>query len=165
LSFQCLNAGQNDNFRTKVSGISAGGKGALMKPKYSVIFLTLFYLVTPPMTVRAHHATANNFDISKTIRLKGVISKLNWANPHARVWMDVKGERGGDEHWDVELASPGGIIVSGLSKDALMPGTTITVIGYPAKTNDPSDASHDPAVCATQLTLADGTTAQFVVGI
>jgi len=136
-----------------------------MKAKYSVAFLTLIYLLIPQMAIRAHHATAINFDISKTIRLKGIVSKLNWANPHAHVWMDVKVERGGDKRWDVELASPGGIIVSGLSKDALMPGTTITVIGYPAKTNDPSDASRDPAVCATQLTLADGTTAQFVVGI
>ena len=77
--------------------------------------------------------------------------------------MDVKNERGRTEQWDVELASPGGIIVSGLSKDALKPGTAITIVGYPGKAN--ADPSRDPAVCATQLTLADGTTAQFVVGI
>jgi hypothetical protein len=118
-----------------------------------------------PLAIRAHHATAINFDVSKTIRVKGVVSKLNWANPHVHASIDVKAERGPEEHWDVELGSPGAIIVSGLSRDVLMPGTTITVLGYPAKTNTSPDPSHDPALCATQLTLADGTTAQFVVGI
>jgi hypothetical protein len=136
-----------------------------MKVKYAVILLTFVSLLIPPVAVRGHHATAIDFDISKTVRVKGVVTKLNWANPHAHVWIDVKSERGAEEHWDVELGSPGAIIVSGLSKDLLMPGTTVTVIGYPAKANASSDPSHDPALCATQLTLADGTTAQFVVGI
>src|SRR4030095_7295240 len=136
-----------------------------MKAKYSAIFLSLISLFMPPVAMRAHHATAIDFDISKTIRVKGVVSKLNWANPHAHVWIDVKRDGDAEEHWDVELGSPGAIIVSGLSKDLLMPGTTITVIGYPAKANTSSNPSHDPALCATQLTLADGTTAEFVVGI
>jgi hypothetical protein len=137
----------------------------MMKAKYTVIFLVLIVLSMPSFTLQAHHATAIDFDTSKTIRLKGVVSKLSWANPHAHVWIEVKGQRGAGEHWDVELGSPGAIIVSGLSKDLLMPGTTITVIGYPAKTNTSSDPLNNPAVCATQLTLADGTTAQFTVGI
>jgi Family of unknown function (DUF6152) len=136
-----------------------------MKAKYSVIFLTLISLFMPKVAIRAHHATAIDFDISKTVRVKGVISKLNWANPHTHVWIDVKRDGDAEEHWDVELGSPGAIIVSGLSKDLLMPGTPITVTGYPAKANTSSNPSHDPALCATQLTLADGTTAQFVVGI
>lgn len=136
-----------------------------MKAKYTVIILTFTSLLMPPVAIHGHHATAIDFDISRTIRVKGVVSKLNWANPHAHVWIDVKGERGVEEHWDVELGSPGAIIVSGLSKDVLMPGTTITVLGYPAKTNTATDLQNNPAVCATQLTLADGTTAQFTVGI
>jgi hypothetical protein len=136
-----------------------------VKAKYTVIFLILVSLLMPPIGIRGHHATAIDFDVSKTIRVKGVVSKLNWANPHAHVWIDVKGERGAEELWDVELGSPGAIIVSGLSKDVLMPGTAITVIGYPAKTNTATDLQNNPAVCATQLTLADGTTAQFTVGI
>jgi hypothetical protein len=136
-----------------------------MKARNSTNFLILIFLLMPSIALPGHHATATDFDISKTIRLKGVISKLNWANPHAHVWIEVKGERGAAEHWDVELASPGGIIVSGLSREMLIPGTTITILGYPSKANLSSDASHDPAVCATQLMLEDGTTAQFVVGI
>jgi hypothetical protein len=136
-----------------------------MKVKYSAVFLISACLLIPPAALRAHHATATDFDTSRTIRVKGVVSKLNWANPHAHVWIEVNDERGGKEYWDVELGSPGAIIVSGLSRDVLMPGTTITVTGYPAKANVPSDPSRSPGICATQLTLADGTTAQFVVGI
>jgi len=105
-----------------------------------------------------HHATATQFDISKTVKLKGTIGKLDWANPHVHVSIDVKSERGGVQHWDVELGSPGAVIVVGLSKDTLKPGTSVTFDGYPGTAKGFS-------LCATQITLADGTTATFVVGI
>ena len=117
------------------------------------------------MTVKPHHATAIQFDVSKTIQVKGVISKLDWANPHVHLSLDIKTSGAADEQWNVELASPGGIIVTGLSKDALKPGTTVRITGYPAKTNGSRNPSMLLSVCATQLTLADGTTATFVVGI
>ena len=112
---------------------------------------------------RGHHATAVQDDISQTVRLKGVVSRLDWANPHAHLHLDVKGVRGTEEHRDVELGSPGAVIVSGLSKNALMPGVTVTVVGYPGKAN--RSPGSETALCATHVTLADGTTAEFVVGI
>ena len=110
-----------------------------------------------PGTVGAHHATALQFDVSTTVKLTGVISKLDWANPHVHLSLEVKSGDGVVELWDVELASPGGVIVTGLSKDLLKPGTTISITGYPAKTK--------LAVCAKELSLADGTAATFVIGI
>src|SRR5688572_4530877 len=104
-----------------------------MKSSYPCVFLIAICLLLTQISVDAHHATATQFDSSKTVRLKGVVSKLDWANPHVHVFVDVEGERGADEQWDVELASPGGIIVSGLSKDLLKPGTALTIIGYPGK--------------------------------
>ena len=106
----------------------------------------------------SHHATALQYDISKTVTLEGTVSKLEWANPHVHIQVDVKGARG-IETWDIELASPGGTIVSGLSKDVLKPGTAVTLTGYPGK------ASASSSLCATHLKLADGTTATFVVGL
>jgi Family of unknown function (DUF6152) len=143
-----------------------------MKARYLFASLILVGIQLSEVSLRAHHATAVQFDISKTVKLQGVVSKLNWANPHAHVLIDVKRDRE-TEHWDVELASPGGIIVSGLSQDLLKPGTTLTVTGYPAKANASVDSLSDPAsrsasklsLCAIQLMLADGTTAKFVVGI
>ena len=117
-------------------------------------YLVALLLLVIPGTVGGHHATALQFDVSRTIKLTGVISKLDWANPHVHVSLEVKNAA---EVWDVELASPGGVIVTGLSKDLLKPGTTIRITGYPAKTK--------LAICAKELILADGTTATFVVGI
>src|SRR5262245_49004485 len=142
-----------------------------MKAKYLFASLIIVGIQLTRLSVRAHHATAVQFDISKTVKLQGVVSKLDWANPHAHVRIDIKRDRGPEEHWDVELASPGGIIVTGLSQDLLKPGTMLTVIGYPAKANPSNDSSSSTpsapqlSVCAIQLVLADGTTAKFVVGI
>jgi hypothetical protein len=114
--------------------------------------------------LRAHHATATQFDPSKTMKVTGVVSKLAWTNPHVHLALTVKTAGGREENWDVELGSPGAIIVSGLSRDQLEPGITLTITGYPGRASA-SPGSPALSVCATQVTLSDGTTAQFVVGI
>jgi len=120
-------------------------------------YLAAILFLVMPGTVGAHHATALQFDVSRTVKLTGVISKLDWANPHVHLSLEVKSGDGVVELWDVELASPGGVIVTGLSKDLLKPRTTVHITGYPAKSKQ--------AVCAKELILADGTTATFVIGI
>jgi hypothetical protein len=127
----------------------------------SACLLAIFLQSTTPGW--GHHATAAQYDISRTITLKGVVSKLDWANPHAHLRLDVKNAGGKGEQWDVELGSPGAVIVSGLSKEVLMPGATLTVVGYPGKSNASPGASL--SLCVRELTLADGSKAEFVVGI
>src|SRR5215510_8107220 len=109
------------------------------RAKPALLFLVAVLLLCTPFTMRAHHSTAAQFDTSRTVKVTGIISKLDWANPHVHVLMDVK-----TEHWDVELASPGGIVVAGLSKDLLKPGTTVTITGYPGKI--------PLSICAKELT-------------
>ena len=136
-----------------------------MKMRASVVCFVVICL-QGSVTVPAHHATALQYDISKTVRLKGVVSKLDWANPHAHLHLDVKDADGNAEHWDVELGSPGAVIVSGLSRPVLSPGVTVTVVGYPGKAGSVTGPSGSEApLCATKVTLSDGTTAEFVVGI
>jgi len=118
-----------------------------------VLIVLPFVVFCLPLT--AHHATAAQYDTSTTVSLKGAISRLDWGNPHVHVHMDVK-----DENWDVEFGSPGAVIVSGLSREMLKPGAALTIKAYPTKS---TKAPH--AACATEVTLADGTTAHFVVGI
>jgi len=136
-----------------------------MKALLRFILVLLIAVRWTPTFGGAHHATATQFETSKTVKLKGVVKKLDWANPHVHVYVDVKAERDLIEHWDVELASPGGIIVAGLSRDMLKPGTVLEFTGYPGKANISSRTSAEFSVCATQVTLTDGTTATFVVGI
>jgi hypothetical protein len=122
----------------------------------------------------AHHATAADYDISKTIAHKGTITRVDWSNPHIHVYIDVK-DSGHLEHWAVEFPSPGGTIVAGLSRQLLMPGTVLEFEGYPAKPNfhpdlhkwgaGSSETLAERFACATAVTLADGSHVGFVVGI
>ena len=138
-----------------------------MKSRFPVAFTLLFCLHATQVFPSSHHATAANFDVSKTVKVKGVVARLEWGNPHAHLVVDVKDSGNVTEQRDVELASPAAIIVSGLSKGVLGPGAALTIVGYPGKTNGSSGTQREKplSLCATQVTLADGTTATFVVGI
>jgi hypothetical protein len=121
----------------------------------------LIFLALP---VWAHHATAAQYDVSTTMTLKGTISRIDWTNPHIHVYVDVKMENGNSESWIVEFPSPGAIIVAGLSKQLLVPGTPLTLEAYPSKPSTDRNKVQRNA-CAKAITLSDGSRFAFVVGI
>ena len=97
----------------------------------------------------AHHSFAAEFDRSKTITLQGTVTKVEWANPHARFYIDVKDEKGKVNNWDMELASPNGLMRRGWTRNSLKIGDVVTVTGWAAKAA--------PYVGNTNtVTLADG---------
>jgi hypothetical protein len=98
---------------------------------------------------RAHHSFAAEFDASKAIRLRGVLTKIEWTNPHSYFYMDVKDEQGNVVNWSCEAGSPGALSRRGFKRGDLKLGDTIIVDGYPAK-----DASH--LIDARRVTLPDG---------
>jgi len=80
----------------------------------------------------AHHGTAA-YDLSKTVTVKGKISKFNFINPHCQVYFDVTGDKGAMEHWQAELTSPNHLIRTGWTKESLKPGDDVTITGYRTK--------------------------------
>ena len=92
----------------------------------------LFALASP---VLAHHSGAAEFDSSKKIELTGVVTKLEWTNPHAHFYMDVKDASGNVTNWNLELASPNVLIRNGWKRSSLKPGDHVTVTGVRAKDN------------------------------
>jgi hypothetical protein len=104
---------------------------------------------------QAHHAFAAEFDARKPIMLSGTVTKVEWLNPHARVYVDVKPPVGAATNWELELTSPNGLMRQGWSRDSLKRGDMLTVSGYMAR-----DGSH-LAVVRT-IRFADGRT--VVVG-
>jgi hypothetical protein len=128
------------------------------------LLLCLFWL-RAAVPLWAHHATAAQFDVSRTVAIKGTVSRINWSNPHVHIEIYVEQEKRVTETWDVELGSPGAVIVAGLSKEMIQPGAVLTITGYPGKATTEQPASMPHSVCAKKLTLSDGTTATFVVGI
>lgn len=92
----------------------------------------LFALASP---VLAHHSGAAEFDSTKKIELTGVVTKLEWTNPHAHFYMDVKDAGGNVTNWNLELASPNVLIRNGWKRSSLKPGDHVTVTGVRAKDN------------------------------
>jgi len=83
--------------------------------------------------LRAHHAFSAEFDAKKPVKLEGVVSKMQWINPHAWIHVDVKRPDGKLETWMIEGGTPNTLFRRGFTKDSLKTGTTIVVEGYRAK--------------------------------
>jgi hypothetical protein len=97
----------------------------------------------------AHHSFAAEFDRNLTVNVTGSVTKVEWANPHARFYVDVKDEGGQTVNWDFELASPNGLMRRGWTRNSMKIGDVVTVTGYRAK-------NHPHVGNASTVTLADG---------
>ena len=96
----------------------------------------LALLSTVPLV--AHHAVSAEFDSGKVITLKGVVSKVDWVNPHIFIYLDVKDESGKVTTWRLQSVPPMFMKGSGLTKEKLLDGAETTVTAFPAK--DGTDA-------------------------
>ena len=119
-----------------------------MKLKLSVLIGMAGLL--SPILIFAHHAFSAEYDANKTIVLKGVVTKLEWTNPHVRFYVDVKDDKGVVTNWDLELQSVNSLTRNGWSRHALKVGEQVTVSAYLAK-----DGSNR-ANARGSVTLADG---------
>ena len=81
----------------------------------------------------AHHSFAAEYDSSKPIQLSGTVVKLEWMNPHARFYIDVKDEAGKVTNWELELGSPNGLMRRGWTRNTLKVGESVEVEGSLAK--------------------------------
>ena len=81
----------------------------------------------------AHHSFAAEFDADQPVQLKGVVTGMDWVNPHSWIHLDVKGPDGSVTKWDIESATPNTLLRRGFTKASLPVGTEIVVYGYRAK--------------------------------
>jgi hypothetical protein len=110
--------------------------------------LIVTVLVAAPLA-QAHHSFASEFDLNKKVKVTGVVTKLEWQNPHIWYYVDVKNEDGSIINWAFSGSSPIQLMRRGIHKDVLAPGTIITVEGYQAK-----DGSHNGG--GSKVTFQDG---------
>jgi Family of unknown function (DUF6152) len=118
-----------------------------MKAKATASLLFASALSMTPLL--AHHSFSAEFDGSKAVQLKGLVTKLEWANPHVYFYIDVKDDQGNVVNWGCETGGPGGLRRAGWTRESMKAGDQVTVDGYLAK-----DGSH--LIDARNVTLPDG---------
>jgi len=119
-----------------------------MRAKFYVLVAGLGLLATAaPML--AHHSFTAEYDAAKPVTLTGTVTKVEWMNPHARFYIDVKDDSGTVTNWELELGSPNALMRLGWTRHSLDIGQTVTVEGSLAK--DGSKLAN-----ARKVTLADG---------
>ena len=97
----------------------------------------------------AHHSFAAEFDANKTINLKGVVTKIEWMNPHTYFYLDVTGPDGKVTSWMIEAGTPNVLLRRGFTKNSIPVGTQVVVDGFQAKDGSSKGSGRD-------LTLPDG---------
>jgi hypothetical protein len=90
-------------------------------------------LAVPLHTASAHHSFSAEFDAAKPVTLHGTIIRMEWINPHSWLHINVKNADGTMTEWMIEGATPNTLLRRGYTRDAVKPGTEITVEGYQAK--------------------------------
>ena len=97
----------------------------------------------------AHHSVTGEYDPDKPVSVKGVVTKVEWTNPHARIYVDVAEPNGTTTNWNVELQAVSALVRNGWTRKTINVGDTVTVEGIRARTGI-------PGANARAVVLADG---------
>lgn len=121
-----------------------------MSPRFLFLIASLAFLASG-LPLAAHHAFSNEYDESKPITLEGVVTRVDWENPHVHYYVDVAQPDGTVVNWACETGGPNRLARRGWTQSSLKPGDKVVVHGFPAK-----DASH--SADGRKVTLANGQT-------
>ena len=115
-----------------------------MRTMLAVLVAGLGLVFTVPMS--AHHSIAGEYDSAMPVTLTGTVTKLEWMNPHARLYIDVTGPDGTVSNWNVELGSRSSLTREGWTSKTLPTGATVTVKGNQARNGSKRINGRDFAV-------------------
>lgn len=113
----------------------------------TVLIAALATLASP---VRAHHSFGAEYDVNQPVTMTGVVTKIEWTNPHSFLFLDVADGSGSKANWKLEGYPPNVLYRTGWKRDVtIKPGDTITVSGWRARLG--GTLAH-----SREVTLADG---------
>jgi hypothetical protein len=111
---------------------------------------TLAALLILALPLSGHHSFKAEFDPAKEVTLKGVVTKVEWTNPHIWFYVDVKAADGKLVNWAVEAAGPNSLARRGWTRNSLRTGDRVTVTAYRARDGE-------PVASAARVVMSDGT--------
>ena len=106
-----------------------------MRDRFGSVVVAAAMAAIAAATLVAHHSVPGQFDVSKPMTLKGVISKVDWINPHIYVHLDVKESDGTTNTWALATLPTAMMRRAGLTKESLQgkPGEEVTIAAVPAR--------------------------------
>jgi hypothetical protein len=108
-----------------------------------------FGILIAAAPLRAHHSFAAEYDGNKPVKVNGVVTRIEWTNPHIWFYVDVKDDRGRVTNWGFSGGPPGVLQRRGISRNALKVGDTVVVEGFRAR-----DGSNNAS--GGRVTFGDG---------
>jgi len=108
-----------------------------MRSALAILVVALALNVTP-RPLAAHHSFSAEFDAKRPFRMSGVVTKIEWQNPHTCVYIDVTdGASGKVTNWGMEMGSPNGLMRNGWTRNTLKIGDVVSVEGSLSRDNKP----------------------------
>jgi hypothetical protein len=101
-----------------------------MKQAIAGLFVGALLAVAPAI---AHHSFAAEYDIKKPINLKGIVTKVEWLNPHVYIFIDVPDAKGEPINWGIEIGPPNTLGRTGWNRNTMKVGDEVVIEGYLAK--------------------------------
>lgn len=103
------------------------------------LFVALAGMLAAGQPGFAHHGTSASYDLQKPVELTGVVTEWVWANPHARLFVDVTDADGKVVNWGIEMRpAPNGLSRAGWTRHTLQVGDKITITVFPSKFGTPA---------------------------
>jgi hypothetical protein len=119
-----------------------------MKSRLGIAFFFVVSVAAVSRPVLAHHSSSS-YDMEHPVNMRGVVTNMEWTNPHVFIYLEVKDDNGTVEQWRVEGNSPNMLVRAGWKKEMIKAGDQLIVNGAPAK-------SGTKVMRLITLTLANG---------